>query len=100
MATNSDVSSESLSEYVRYAQSIIEKYPQMDEQNTKSKLIEEFLIVLGWNKAFDAELEYSITMGNSSTYHVDYALFGSSSTPVLFIETKGYDTIRSRLTLR
>lgn len=92
MTASSDISSDSLSEYVRYARSVVEKYPQMDEENTKWKLIREFLDILGWDVAFDAELEYSITMGNSSTYHVDYALSGSSSTPVLFVETKGYDT--------
>lgn len=92
MTDDSGVSPESLSEYVDYADSIIERYPQMDEENTKWKLIREFLNRLGWDVAFDAELEYSISIGNSSTYHVDYALFSSSSTLLLFVETKGYDT--------
>lgn len=92
MTDDSDISSESLSEYVEYAESIIKKYPQMNEENTKWKLIHEFLECLRWDIAFDAELEYAITIGNSSTYRVDYAISGSASTPVRFVETKGYDT--------
>jgi len=92
MTNGPNISSDSLSGFVEYAESVVERYPQMDEENTKWKLIHRFLELLGWDVAFDAELEYSISIGTSSTYHVDYALFGSSSTPVLFVETKGYDT--------
>ena len=92
MVDDSDVSSESLSEYVEYVDSVLDRFPQMDEENTKWKLIHTFLGYPGWDVAFDAELEYSISIGNSSTYHVDYALSGSPSTPLLFVETKGYDT--------
>ena len=92
MTDDSAISSTSLSEYVEYSESILKQYPQMNEANTKRKLIEEFLARLGWDVAFDAELEYAISIGNSSTYHVDYALSGSRSTPLLFVEAKGYDT--------
>jgi hypothetical protein len=92
MTNDSTLSSESLSEFVEYAESVAERYPQMDEENTKWKLVHRLLELLGWDVAFDTELEYSITIGSSSTYHVDYALFTSSSSPALFVETKGYDT--------
>ncbi len=36
-------------EYVGRCQQLIESSPQMDEQNTKIKLVQPFLELLGWN---------------------------------------------------
>jgi len=63
----------------------------MDEQNTKRKIIEPLLELLGWNMlSSDVELEYSVQMG-TGTQKVDSAL-KIEGTPVVFIEAKGCDT--------
>ncbi|MFC6942903.1 type I restriction enzyme HsdR N-terminal domain-containing protein [Salinirubellus sp. GCM10025818] len=63
----------------------------MDEQNTKRKIIEPLIELLGWDiLSTDVELEYSVQMG-SGTKKVDYAL-NLEDTPVVFVEAKGCDT--------
>lgn len=83
---------ERISKYVERSQSLIDSSPQMDEQNTRSRLIDPFIRdVLGWDFYSTAiEMEYSVQMG-STKKKVDYALFDDSS-PVVFIEAKGCDT--------
>lgn len=83
---------ETVSNYVERSTSLIESSPQMDEQNTRSRLIDPFIKdVLGWNfYATDIEMEYSVQMG-SSKKKVDYALFTDGS-PAVFVEAKGCDT--------
>lgn len=79
-----------LEEYVELSQSLIESSPQMDEQNTRRKLVEPLIEILGWDiLSPDVELEYSVQMG-SGTKKVDYALL-IEGTPVVFVETKGSD---------
>ncbi len=64
----------------------------MDEQNTKRKIIEPLIELLGWDiLSTDVELEYSVQMG-SGTKKVDYAL-KLEGTPVAFVEAKGCDTL-------
>lgn len=78
-------------EYVERSQSLIEASPQMDEQNTRRKLIEPLVELLGWDMlSSEVELEYSVQMG-VGTKKVDYALM-LEGTPVVFIEAKGVDT--------
>ena len=80
-----------LADYASGAQARIEDSPQMDEQNTKRKLIEPLLECLGWDiLSSEVELEYSVQMG-SGTKKVDYALT-LEETPVVFLEAKGCDT--------
>jgi len=63
----------------------------MDEENTKRKIIEPLIDLLGWDiLSADVELEYSVQMG-SGTKKVDYAL-KIEDTPVVFVEAKGSDT--------
>ena len=83
---------ETVSDYVERSQSLVESSPQMDEQNTRSRLIDPFIRdVLGWDfYSTEIEMEYSVQMG-SSKKKVDYALFGDGS-PALFVEAKGCDT--------
>lgn len=82
---------EELEAYVEQSQSLIDSSPQMDEQNTRRKLIEPLLELLGWNMlSADVELEYSVQMG-AGTKKVDYALM-MEGTPVVFVETKGVDS--------
>lgn len=79
-------------EYIDQSQSLVDASPQMDEQNTRSKLVDPFLKdVLGWDfYSTDVELEYSIQMG-STIKKVDYALMIDGS-PAVFVEAKGCDT--------
>jgi len=81
-------------EYVQRCQQLIESSPQMDEENTKVKLIQPFLELLGWDLySTEVSLEYTIPMASGST-HVDYALLIGDS-PVVFVEAK---PVRSTLT--
>lgn len=74
-------------EYVERCQQLVESSPQMDEENTKVKLIQPFLELLGWNLySTEVALEYTIPMASGST-HVDYALLIGDS-PVVFVEAK------------
>ncbi|CQR49835.1 type I restriction enzyme HsdR N-terminal domain-containing protein [Haloferax massiliensis] len=81
-------------EYVQRSLQLIETSPQMDEQNTKVRLVQPFLELLGWDLySTEVELEYTIPMASGST-HVDYALLVGDS-PVVFVEAK---PVRSDLT--
>jgi hypothetical protein len=83
-----------IDEYVQRCQQLIEASPQMDEENTKVKLVQPFLELLGWDLySTEVALEYTIPMASGST-HVDYALLVGDS-PVVFVEAK---PVRSALT--
>ena len=83
-----------IAEYVQRCQQLIESSPQMDEENTKVKLVQPFLELLGWDLySTEVSLEYTIPMASGST-HVDYALLVGDS-PVVFVEAK---PVRSTLT--
>jgi hypothetical protein len=83
-----------ISEYVQRCQQLIESSPQMDEENTKVKLVQPFLELLGWDLySTEVSLEYRIPMASGNT-HVDYALLVGDS-PVVFVEAK---PVRSTLT--
>lgn len=76
-----------IDEYVQRCQQLIESSPQMDEENTKVKLIQPFLELLGWDLySTEVALEYTIPMASGST-HVDYALLVGDA-PVVFVEAK------------
>jgi hypothetical protein len=76
-----------IDQYVQRSQQLIESSPQMDEENTKVKLIQPFLELLGWDLySTEVALEYTIPMASGST-HVDYALLVGDS-PVVFVEAK------------
>lgn len=82
---------EQLREYENRSTALIEESPQMDEQNTRRKIIEPLIEVLGWDiLSSEVELEYSVQMG-SGTKKVDYAL-KLEGAPVVFIEAKGCDS--------
>lgn len=61
------------------------------EPNTKKKIIEPLLEILGWDtRSNEVQLEYSIVMA-SGTSQVDYALILENK-PVVFVEAKAFDT--------
>lgn len=78
---------EAVRNYVEQSRSLLEASPQMDEENTKVKLIQPFVDLLGWNfYSTEVQLEYTVQMGTQSS-KVDYALM-VGDTPVVFIEAK------------
>jgi len=80
-----------LSEFIQRSESLLDHSPQMDEQNTRRKIIEPFLELLGWDMlSTEVELEYSVPMG-AGTKKVDYALLLDDK-PVIFVEAKGVDS--------
>lgn len=83
---------EALDRYVDRSVGLVSASPQMDEQNTRAKLVDPLVReVLGWDLySTEVELEYPIQMGSSRT-KVDYALLIEGS-PAAFIEAKGCDT--------
>jgi hypothetical protein len=94
MFNSSLMDSEEIDGYVQRCQQLIESSPQMDEENTKVKLVQPFLELLGWDLySTEVALEYTIPMASGST-HVDYALLVGDS-PVVFVEAK---PVRSALT--
>ena len=68
----------------------MEQTPQMNEPNTKAKLINPLLEILGWNIHTDIELEYPVRVG-TSVNKVDYALMVDGK-PSVLVEAKGFDT--------
>jgi hypothetical protein len=78
---------EEIDEYARRSRQLIETSPGMDEENTKVKLVQPFLELLGWDLySTEVALEYTVPMASGST-HVDYALLVGES-PVVFVEAK------------
>jgi predicted type IV restriction endonuclease/predicted transport protein len=60
------------------------------EENTKKKIIEPLLDVLGWDtRGNEVELEFPVSMG-TGTNTVDYALMLENE-PVVFVETKAFE---------
>lgn len=84
------ISTSAISRFVSEAHEVLDSSPQMNESNTKFKLIEPFLQnVLGWDRA-SIDREYTVSMATSS-YNVDYAL-STDELPEVFVEAKGSDT--------
>jgi hypothetical protein len=80
-----------MADYVEQSKSILEESPQMNEENTKAKLIQPFISLLGWDMfSTNVKLEYPVQVG-VGTKKVDYALMVENS-PKVFIEAKGRDT--------
>ncbi len=79
--------SDEVAEYVERSQQLLDASPQMNEQNTKVRLVQPLLELLGWDLySTEVELEYTVPMASGST-HVDYALLVGDS-PVVFVEAK------------
>lgn len=79
-----------IEQYADFAQEIISNNPQMNESNTKHKLINPLIEVLGWDHLTDVELEYAVQMGANSK-NVDYSI-SYEGAPVIFVEVKGNDS--------
>ncbi|AGB37783.1 type I restriction enzyme HsdR N-terminal domain-containing protein [Natronococcus occultus] len=80
-----------LREYIERSQSLLEDSPQMGEENTKVKIIQPLIELLGWEVySSEVDLEYPMQIGQGSA-RADYALQVEGA-PVVFIEAKGSDS--------
>lgn len=83
-----------VAEYVEQSRQLVDASPQMDEENTKVRLVQPFLELLGWDlRSTEVELEYTVRFATRTT-HVDYALTVGDS-PAVFVEAK---PVRAELT--
>ncbi|PSQ23196.1 restriction endonuclease subunit R [Halobacteriales archaeon QS_8_65_32] len=88
------MSRDGVEEYVERSKSLIDSSPQMGEENTKVKLIQPLIELLGWDTfSSEVELEYPIQIGQGHA-RADYALLLDGS-PAVFVEAKGCDTTLS-----
>ncbi|WP_049891646.1 hypothetical protein [Haloquadratum walsbyi] len=59
---------EAVKNYVGQSQTLLEASPQMDEENTKVKIIQPFVDLLGWNfYSTEVQVEYTVQMGTQSS---------------------------------
>jgi len=73
--------------FVNKLQNLVQKDPDRNEAETKSKLVEPVLKEMGWGLLDDkVELEYPVSFATSKT-KVDYAL-KQNERPVVFVEAK------------
>jgi hypothetical protein len=78
---------EEVREYARRSRRVVESDSELDEQNTKVKLVQPLIRLLGWDIYSEAvELEHAVQIGSRRT-RVDYALKIDGS-PAMFVEAK------------
>ena len=89
-----DEATNEIETYIERSQALLEEFPQMGEENTKAKLIQPLIELLGWDVySAEVELEYPMQIGRGNT-RADYALL-LDGVPVIFIEAKGCDSTLS-----
>lgn len=78
---------EAVRECARRSRRVVEAEPELDERNTRAKLVRPLIEALGWDVYSEAvELEYPVRIG-SRRVRVDYALKVGGS-PAAFVEAK------------
>lgn len=81
---------DAIQEFVNQTNRILETQPWTDEANTKRKIVDPFIALLGWDMlSQDVVLEYS-EVGSGIHDKVDYVLFGDSQ-PQIMLEAKRQD---------
>jgi len=83
--STSALSGEDLRRFADEKQEILQNNPQMNEEETKTAIITDFVNELGWQIPRDGNMEYKF--GDHNTNRVDYAFFHGGST-TLFVEAK------------
>jgi len=88
MKQDKHLNEDKLDVYVQKAKEFIENNPNINEQETKTVLVDPLIDILGWDK-FKSEVkpEYQIQIGGSRYYYVDYAL-QLEGVPVVLMEVK------------
>lgn len=85
----SDLTREELKRFAEEKREIIENNPQMNEEETKTAIVTDFVNLLGWEIPQDGNMEYQF--GDHNTNVVDYA-FLPTGTSKLFVEAKSQGT--------
>jgi hypothetical protein len=86
-----EIKEDVLNRLIRDVQDFSQTDLTSSETNTKKKIIEPLLDMLGWDtRSNDVRLEHTVNIG-TSTHHVDYAL-SLEDKPVLLVEAKAYDS--------
>jgi len=79
-----------LANFIENTKKLISTKPQMNESNTRLKVIVPLLELLGWDINSDVETEYPVRVG-STIAKVDYAL-SIEGKPTILLEAKGFDS--------
>lgn len=88
-----DLKENEIKKFIKKTKILLEKSPNLDEANTKAKIVRLFIEILGWDVlSTEVELEYDVELGKDE---VDYALIAEGK-PALFIEAKRSSTSISR----
>jgi len=83
----------SVEDYVDQSVSVVESAARLDEQTTRTKLIDPFVRLLGWDLySSEVDVEYTVAMMSSNDKQVDYAL-KIEDDPIAFIEAKAADSV-------
>ncbi len=85
----SELTREELRRFAEAKKDIIENNPNMNEEETKTAIITDFVNLLGWEIPQDGNMEYQF--GDHNTNVVDYA-FLPAGTSKLFVEAKPQGT--------
>lgn len=87
------VNEDGVSTFVERSREVIQLGGNLDEDNTKAKIITPFVHVLGWNVFDTSEVELEYPRENSEfNDRVDYALFDDEGHPGVVVEAKQVDT--------
>ena len=87
--SSSEITRDELRQFSQAKLRILDDNPQMNEEETKTAIITDFVNLLGWEIPTDGNMEYQF--GNHNTNVVDYAFF-HSGTSKLFVEAKAVGT--------
>ena len=89
---SSNVDEDAFATFVKRSREVIQQGGNLDEDNTKAKIVTPFIHALGWN-IFDGdevELEYP-RRNDEFDDRVDYALFDGQKPPRVLVEAKQVD---------
>lgn len=85
------MSERDIESYIERSKSLLEEAPQIGEENTKVKLVQPLIELLGWEVySSEVDLEYPMQIGRGNA-GADYAL-QLEGAPVVFIEAKASDS--------
>jgi hypothetical protein len=87
MEDSSGLTAEDLRQFTSEKQDILDNNPQMNEEETKTAVVTDFVNLLGWEIPQDGHMEYQF--GGHTTNIVDYAFFHNGVSK-LFTEAKPY----------
>ena len=91
---SSDVVGVEFERFVERSRGVVQQGGNLDEDNTKAKIVTPFVHMLGWN-VFDSsevELEYP-RQDDEFDDRADYALFDSDGCPRVVVEAKQVETL-------